>query len=88
MYAMRPVTSQVLVWHPADMLPHVCLCRHVINNADDVTVTLLDQSVYNAKVRCECAKSDHMRNNGSVLCITTVSTQHQGSLGQVVQSQQ
>ena len=29
------------------------VCRHVINNADDVTVTLLDQSVYNAKVRCQ-----------------------------------
>jgi len=26
------------------------LFRHVINNADDVTVTMLDQSVYNAKV--------------------------------------
>ena len=39
-----PLTQRTWFW-----------CRHVINNADDVTVTLLDQSVYNAKVRCQRA---------------------------------
>jgi S1-C subfamily serine protease len=33
-----------------DKAGHIVTNWHVINNADDVTVTLLDQSVYNAKV--------------------------------------